>query len=154
MIMRIAISLSLALAVAACGDKDEENTEKAPAAGKAQPAAAGTEQPAAAEPAGPPALTAPEFFADYSTLQGMEVLDRYGDGVVVSGTVLRTIEEMDGSLVVWLDAGDGNWVSLGFTDKGAAAKDKGVAADSEVTAACKVGGAMDKYIMNIDCELK
>jgi hypothetical protein len=144
--MRIAISLALTLALAACGDKDENKSDNEPA-GKGTPAAA---KPAA----GPPALTAPEFFADYNSLEGMEVLDRYGDGVTVSGTVLRTIEEMDGSLVVWLDAGDGNWVSLGFTDQGAAAKDKGVAADSEVTATCKVGGGMDKYIMNIDCELK
>ena len=150
--MRIAsiLAIAIALALAACGDKDKDTNEGT----KADPTSADTPATAAKPAAGPPTLTAPEFFADYSSLQGMEVLDKYGDGVVVSGKVLRTIEEMDGSLVVWLDAGDGKWVSLGFADKGEAAKAQGVAKDSEVTAACKVGGAMDSYVMNIDCELK
>lgn len=154
--MRIISTLivTLALALTACADKDKDKDNDT-AEGHAT-AAKGSDttasKPKAA--AGPAELTAPAFFADYSSLEGMEVMDKYGDGVVVSGKVLRTIEEMDGSLGVWLDAGGGHWVSLKFADQGEAAKAKGVAADAEVTAKCQVGGATDKYVMNIDCELQ
>jgi predicted small lipoprotein YifL len=154
----VIIAIASLASLAGCGKKDEGKSAGKPSEGK--PTAA---QPAPAEPApAPPAaekkearkLTAPEFFAHYSSLSGMEVLDAYADGVVVSGTVLRTITEMDESLAVWLDAGDGKWVSLTFVDKGAAAKAKGVKEGDTLEAKCTVGGMDVKYIMNIDCELR
>ncbi len=137
----------IALGGFACKKKDDTQGAAAKSGGASAPAKA---EPA---PKGPPELTATDFFKDYNSLKGMEVMDKYGDGVVVSGTVKRTIEEMDGSLKVWLDAGNPNWVSLGFKDNGAAAKAKGVKAGDQVKAKCSVGGGMDKQIMNVNCEL-
>jgi hypothetical protein len=146
----LALALTGALAIG-CGDKDKDSG--AAASGDEQ--SAGTAEPAEpAKPAGAPEMSAPDFFAHYSGLEGMEVLDAYRDGVIVSGTVLRTIEEMDESLALWLDASDGKWVSLNFTDDGAAAREQGLAKDASAKAECKVGGATDNYVMLIDCELK
>ncbi len=148
---KIAIVFALAslASLTACDKKGADQKSEPAAAGKAAPAA--SEKPAAKAAA---EVTAPDFFAHYSSLKGMEVLDAYPDGVTVSGTVLRTIEEMDGSLAVWLDAGDGKWVSLGFADQGAAAKARGVEKGDTVKAHCSIGGMDVKYIMNIDCELR
>ena len=98
-------------------------------------------------------MTAEAFFQDFTSLKGMDAINKYKDGVVVSGTVLRTGEEGDGSMFVHLDAGGGKWVALAFTDKGAAAKAKGVKQGDSLKAKCKVGGAADTYVMNTDCEL-
>jgi len=99
-------------------------------------------------------MTAPDFYKDFTSLKGMDVINKYKDGVVVSGSVLRTGEEGDGSMFVHLDAGEGKWVALSFADKGAAAKAKGVKQGDAVKARCKVGGADANYVMNTDCELQ
>jgi len=99
-------------------------------------------------------MTAPDFYKDFTSLKGMDVINKYKDGVTVSGTVLRTGEEGDGSMFVHLDAGGGKWVALSFADKGAAAKAKGVKQGDAVKAKCKVGGADANYVMNTDCELQ
>ena len=98
-------------------------------------------------------MTADAFYKDFSSLKGMDAINKYKDGVVVSGPVLRTGEEGDGSMFVHLDAGEGKWVALTFTDKGAAAKAKGVKQGDTLKAKCKVGGADANYVMNTDCEL-
>lgn len=139
------VALAFTLALTACKKDDKKGEEGGGAAAK----------PEAAEKAGPKEMTAEAFVADYlGEKDGMKLLDRYRDGVVVSGTVQRTIEEMDGSTVVWLDAGGGKWVSVGFADKGAAAKAKGIKAGDAAKARCQVGGGMDNYVMVIDCELQ
>lgn len=135
--------------LAAC-KKDEKKEGGAPATTSEK--AKDTAEPAKA--AGPKEMTAEAFVADYLGEQdGMKLMERYRDGVIVSGAVKNTIEEMDGSLVIWLDAGGGKWVSVGFTDKGAAAKSKGLKAGDPAKARCTVGGGMDNYVMVIDCEL-
>ena len=98
-------------------------------------------------------MTADAFYKDFSSLKGMDAINKYKDGVTVSGPVLRTGEEGDGSMFVHLDAGEGKWVALTFTDKGAAAKAKGVKQGDTLKAKCKVGGADANYVMNTDCEL-
>jgi hypothetical protein len=138
-VIMYSVAIALALSAGACSkDKDK--------------AGGSTGETKAA--AGPKKMAAPEFYKHYQTLDGMKVLEEYKDGVTVSGTVLRTIEEETGSVVVWLDAADGNWVSLSFTDSGKAAKDKGVKQGDTVTAKCQVGGASGKYIMNTDCVME
>ena len=75
-------------------------------------------------------------------------------GVALTGSVQRTLVEMDESFHVMRDAGGGKWISLAFTDKGAAAKAKGIKAGSQVKATCqKVLGSADKYIMVGECSL-
>lgn len=104
--------------------------------------------------AGPPELTAADFFKDFNALDGAGVMKKYKDGVIVSGKVLLTIKEMDGSHHVWLDATGVNYVSLSFADKGAAVVAKGVKKGDSVKAKCEVGGGIDRYIMVLRCELK
>jgi hypothetical protein len=134
---RIVLSVGLLIA-AACSKKSS-----APA-----------EAPAAPENAGPATLGAAAFDADYRSLQGLELLNKYRGGVALTGAVQRTLVEMDESFHVMLDAGGGKWISLAFTDKGAAAKAKGIKAGSQVKATCqKVLGAADKYIMVGECSL-
>jgi hypothetical protein len=98
-------------------------------------------------------MSAPDFYKDFTSLKGMDAINKYKDGVTVSGPVLRTGEEGDGSMFVHLDAGEGKWIALSFTDKGAAAKAKGVKQGDALKAKCKVGGADANYVMNTDCEL-
>lgn len=141
----LAIALFATLAATAACKKDKSEDKKG-----------GGEKPVAEEKGGGiPDLDAAAFYKDFNALDGMKALDKYGDGVIVSGKVLRTIEEATGSLVVWLDSGEGTWVSLGFKDDGAAAKEKGIKEGDTVKAQCAVGGSDGaKYVMNVDCELK
>ena len=135
-----AILAVLALvALGACNKKKEGE-----GGGEATPSGGG---------AGGGEMTAEAFYQDFTSLKGMDAINKYKDGVVVSGAVLRTGEEGDGSMFVHLDAGGGKWVALTFTDKGAAAKAKGVKQGDPLKARCKVGGAADTYVMNTDCEL-
>ncbi|HTJ41425.1 MAG TPA: hypothetical protein VL463_04990 [Kofleriaceae bacterium] len=130
---------------AACGSKKKDG-------GSAdKPAEGSTDQPA-----GPVTLAAPALFDDFNApgKDGMALLDKYRPGVVTSGAVTNTITEMDNSMTVWLDAGNGHHVSLGFKDNGAAASKKGVKAGDQVSAQCSVGGSDGKMMMLIDCDLK
>lgn len=139
--LTIAWIACLVLAAAGCGKKDDSK-------------AGGSSEGAGAAADAVPEKTATDFYAHYSTLEGMEVVQAYKNGVTVTGTVKRTIGEMDDSMAVWVDAGEPNYVSLKFTDNGAAAKEKGLAAGAPVKATCKIGGATGKRIMLLDCVLK
>jgi len=80
--------LTILLAVslnAACGKKDEK------AGGDKKGGGAAAKKGGGDEKGGLKDLAAPEFFKHYQTLKGMEVMDHYGKGVVVNGTVKRTI---------------------------------------------------------------
>ncbi len=139
----LAITLFAALTTVAACKKDDKKTE-----GSGATASGETEKKSI------PDLDAAAFYADWQSLDGLKALDKYGDGVIVSGTVKQTIEEMDGSVAVWLDSGNGTWISLGFKDAGKAVKDKGIKQGDTVKAQCDVGGSDTNYVMNIDCELK
>lgn len=133
-------------------------SSQAPAAAPApNRAAASAPRPTANQPAkggAAPEMSAIDFYRDFNALEGAAVMKKYWDGVVVTGAVLRTINEMDGSHHVWLDANGGQYVSLSFADKGAAAKAKGFKKGHSVTARCDVGGGIGNYIMILHCELK
>ena len=108
----------------------------------------------APENVGPATLSAAAFDAQYRSLEGLELLNKYSSGVILTGSVKNVIEEEDKSLKVWVDASGGKWISLSFTDQGAAAKAKGLKAGSAVKATCgKVLGSADRYIMVGDCTL-
>ncbi len=145
---RLTIIALATLSIAACGGKKKEG-----GSGSSDKPAEG--DPAAA-PAGPITSAAPALFDDFNKpgQDGMALLDKYRPGVVVTGAVTNTITEMDNSMSVWLDAGNGHHVTLGFKDNGAAASKKGVKQGDQVTAQCSVGGSDGKMMMLIDCELK
>ena len=140
--LSVVVAVLALVALGACGKKKEGE-----GGGGGETASGGTGGGAAE-------MTADAFFKDFTSLKGMDAINKYKDGVVVSGPVLRTGEEGDGSMFVHLDAGGGKWVALGFADKGAAAKAKGVKQGDAVKAKCKVGGADANYVMNTDCELQ
>lgn len=129
-------------------------TADAPAARPASAPAAAAAAPAASTAGGPPQMTAAEFFRDYNSLKGAALFQKYKNGVIVSGPVLKTINEMDGSHKVWLDAAGGNYVTLSFADKGAAAVAKGIKKGDQLGARCDVGGGIGNYIMVLRCALE
>ena len=139
--LSVVVAVLALVALGACGKKKEGE-----GGGGGETACGGTGGGAAE-------MTADAFFKDFTSLKGMDAINKYKDGVVVSGPVLRTGEEGDGSMFVHLDAGGGKWIALSFTDKGAAAKAKGVKQGDSLKARCKVGGADANYVMNTDCEL-
>jgi hypothetical protein len=142
---RLTIIALVSIPLAACGSKKKDG------------AAASNDKPAEGEAAaGPITSAAPALFDDFNKpgVDGMALLDKYRPGVVVTGAVTNTITEMDNSMSVWLDGGNGHHVTLGFKDNGAAASKKGVKAGDQVTAQCAVGGSDGKMMMLIDCDLK
>jgi hypothetical protein len=144
----VTLALSVLVPLAACsGDKKKEGGGSA---------AAKPEEGGGGDPGGPITSAAPALFDDFNKpgQDGMALLDKYKAGVVVSGTVTNTITEMDNSMSVWLDAGNGHHVTLAFKDSGAAATKKAVKAGDQVGAACQVGGSDGKMMMLIDCALK
>jgi hypothetical protein len=150
-------TLGLLFGIAGCkGDKKADTPKAAPPKASKTPTAAkpAAKTPTAAKPAPKAApLDAAAFFKDYFTLKGMALMDKYGKGVTVTGSVTRTITEMDKNFKVVLSAGDKNWLSLAFKDKGVAAKAKGAKAGSKLTAKCQIGGGMKTYILLNRCEL-
>lgn len=141
------VLLTAALALVGC-DKKADGKAGDKAGDKKAAAAKGGDK------GGLPSLSAGDFYKDFTSLKGMAVMKKYGKGVVVSGKVLKTITEANGSMALWLDAGNGNWVSLKFADKGEAAKKKGLKKGADVKAQCKVGGASGKFVATTACALK
>ncbi len=154
---RITLALALALAalvaLPACGGKkDEGGAAKTTEGGKAVEGAKEAPKAAAA-----PAMDAPALWTDYNApgQDGMALMKKWENGVVVTGTVKNTITEEAGNMSVWLDGGDKHNVTLGFKDDGKAAKEKGIKKDDKVTAQCSIGGSDGNNMMMLtDCELK
>jgi hypothetical protein len=154
--MRINIATLFIAAVLGCNLSSEALTEAMNSA--ASGAAASGNAPAASDPkpAKPLELDAVALFKDYKSLEGkgLELMTRYEHGVIVNGKIKKTIVEQDKSTRVWLDAGDGKWIDLGFTDQGAAVAAKKVKIGDELKAKCTVGGQVDNFMQMMDCELK
>jgi hypothetical protein len=97
-------------------------------------------------------LTSAEFYRTYTALRGAERLERFGDGVALTGRVTRTVDMSDmGGLQLWLAADGEAWVTARFADGGAAARQ--VQVGDTVTLRCAVAGAMGKKVSLADCEL-
>lgn len=148
---RLTIVALTLVPLVACGKKKDGDKAAADKTAEGSSESGGGEAAA-----GPVTLAAPALFDDFNKpgVDGMALLDKYRPGVVVNGAVTNTITEMDNSLTVWLDGGNGHHVSLGFKDNGAAASKKGVKAGDQVTAQCSVGGSDGKMMMLIDCALR
>ncbi len=123
-------------------------------------AAAGSAAAAPSAPAGtdgtPVVISADKLFAEFADpkADGMALLDKYKGGATVDGTVTTTATEESGTMSVFIAAGEGKQLSLGFVDNGAAAKAKGFKKGDKLTATCKVGGVMDNMGQLIECTLK
>lgn len=168
------LSLLTALATTACDDakteakpKDEaaakkDGDAKAAGADKAadgDAAKADSEAPAdGGEAAGDSNLikkSSVEWYKEYMAVKGADAMKYMDKKVELTGKVTKVITEMDESKKLWVEGEGEGWVSLQFTDNGAAVKDKSIAEGAEVTALCDIGGAdPGKYVMMTQCELK
>jgi hypothetical protein len=148
----IALALSLSLFAVACKKKDDKATPE----DKAGAAAAKPDEAKPAEGGKPIAMDAPALFDDYNKpgQDGLALLEKWRPGAIVTGTVTQVITEEAGNASVWLDAGANHKLSLGFTDQGKAAKDKGVKQGDKITAQCQIGGSDGTLMMLTDCTLK
>jgi hypothetical protein len=157
----LALACSLALALVACKKKDDTaaSADKTPPAAKS---AAGT---APAEPAPPPAppptpvakseYKADELFAATAGQSRMDLMEKFKDGVTVTGSVTKVDEPAGGEYSVELDAGDKHVVAVTFADFGKAAKAKGVKAGDTITATtCQVTNPTADRLAVVTCELK
>ena len=159
--MRTCIVLALSLlAFTGCKKKDDAaSTDKATADDKAAAAA----DKASAKPAEdkavegkPIAMDAPALFDDYNKpgQDGLALLDKWRGGTIVTGTVTQVMAEESGKATLWVDAGGNHKMSLGFTDDGKAATDKGVKKGDKITAQCQIGGSDGNLMMLVECALK
>jgi hypothetical protein len=144
----VAAALSVLVPLVACSS--DKKKEGAGSATSDKPAEGG------GQAAGPLTMAAPALFDDFNkpNQDGQALYEKYNAGIVTSGTVTNTITEMDNSMSVWLDAGNGHHVTLAFKDNGKAASAKGVKAGDTVGASCQVGGSDGKMMMLTDCALK
>jgi hypothetical protein len=136
------------------GCKKSESTSSKGAAPAAQPAP--TTPPASAAPVAKQAEYKPdELWKALAGLSRIEMMDKFGDGVAVAGTVSKITDDPTGEYVVELEAGDGHTIALGFADFGKAAKAKGLKTGDAVAATkCQVTNpTADREALTL-CDLK
>ena len=134
----IAVALGLAaLATAACDVKEE---------GKAGARGGGDSVPR---------MTAEEFYRDYSSLKGADRLNKYGDGVAISGKVMKSVYlGQDEGVQLWLEVNGPGHIAARFHDGGAAAKQRRLKAGDNVALQCQFNGKPDAILFLVDCVLE
>jgi hypothetical protein len=150
--LRTSLAIALALLVVpACKKKEGEGGGKPAESGKTADKPAEGAKPAEGGDK-PKEMSATDLFADYNKpgQDGMALLDKWRAGVIVTGDVKNVV----GEDTVWLNAGEGVNLSVGFADGGKAMKEKGLKAGDKVAAKCSIGGSDGKLMMLTDCELK
>lgn len=98
-------------------------------------------------------VTAADLYRDYSKLRGVDVLETYAGGVVVTGTVSQATELGEEGLQIWL-AVDRGGVALAFADLGAGARQKGMRPGASLRARCQVGGKPQETLFLTACVLQ
>jgi hypothetical protein len=143
---RLILALTLAFAAAACSKDKAKEGDKA----------GGDTAAKTTETAGPLTMSAADLWNDYGKHDGMKLLERYKNGVVVTGKVKSVGGDPADTatpLTLMLDVdGSPKFISLSFKDEGAAARAK--KAGDEVTATCEVSGQSGNIMMLNDCVLK
>lgn len=98
-------------------------------------------------------VAAAELYQEYSGLRGIDLLEAYAGGVLVTGTVSQATELGEEGLQVWLSVDRGG-VALAFADLGAAARQRGVRPGVELRARCQVGGKPEDTLFLTACTLQ
>jgi hypothetical protein len=133
----VAAAVGLAMAAAGCGVKDD---------GK------GGDQ---ATDDSVPEMTAPEFYKEYSSLKGADRLNKYGDGVLITGKVTKSVYlGQDEGIQLWLGVDGPGQIAARFHDGGAAVKQKKVAVGDQVAMRCQFSGKPDAVLFLVDCVLR
>ena len=138
-----------ALSIAACGKSESESSSSGvPSAKPAEPAAA----PA---PTLKSAYKADELWATANGMTRIERMEKFVDGVTVTGTVKGIKDDPLGEYGAELDAGGSHIVELRFADFGKAAKAKPLKAGDQVAAAkCQITNPEGDRMALVQCELK
>ncbi len=85
----------------------------------------------------------------------MDIMEKFKDGVTVTGTIIKVDEPAGGEYAVSLDAKSGHTVVLTFSDFGATAKAKGLKAGDAVTATkCQIVNPTADRLPLVLCTLK
>jgi len=98
--------------------------------------------------------TASAWFRECMGLAHADATRYMNKRIVLTGTVTRVIDEVDGSHKVWLEGEGKGWISLQFADEGAAVEARGVTEGASLRATCTLGGVdPDRYVMMLECTL-
>jgi hypothetical protein len=149
------LSLSLSLALIGCSKKDDAST----AAGKAAVSDKPTPPPPpAATPPSVPAKSdykADELFKATADQSYMDLMDKFKDGITVSGTIAKIDDAPAGEYSAELDAGDKHVIAVTFADFGKAAKAKPLkVGDTLSVTKCQPTKPEPGRFSAIQCELK
>lgn len=102
-----------------------------------------------------PALTAPEFYNDYSALKGADLLKKYKDGVIVTGQVKKLVDlGKDEGLQVWLTVEGPGHIAARFQDGGDAARKQKLKAGDDIKLRCQISGKPDTVLFVGNCTLE
>jgi hypothetical protein len=91
-------------------------------------------------------VSAADLYRDYSKLRGIELLEAYAGGVVVTGTVSQATELGEEGLQIWL--------ALDRSDLGTEARRKGIRPGAPLRARCQVGGKPEDTLFLTACSLQ
>jgi hypothetical protein len=97
-------------------------------------------------------VSASDLYSEYSKLRGVELLEAYAGGVLVTGTVARATELGEEGLQIDLAIARGA-VALAFADLGAEARHKGMRPGASLRARCQVGGKPQEVLFLKSCVL-
>jgi hypothetical protein len=103
-----------------------------------------------------PQMTAADFYRDYSSLKGADRLNKYGDGVAITGQIIKSVYlGEDEGLQLRLGVGvDGpGYIAARFQDGGTAARKKKVKVGDTVAIRCQFNGKPDAVLFLVDCVL-
>ncbi len=102
-----------------------------------------------------PQMTAAEFYKDYSSLKGADRLNKYGNGVAITGQVVKSVYlGEDEGLQLWLGVDGPGHIAARFEDGGAAARKKKVKVGDTVALRCQFNGKPDAILFLVDCLLQ
>jgi hypothetical protein len=153
------LSLSLSLTSIGCGKKDDASAPagKATASDKA-PTPTPTPAPAPAATPSAPAKSdykADELFKATADQSYIDLMDKFKDGITVSGTIAKIDDPATGEYTAELDAGDKHVIAVTFADFGKAVKAKKLKVGDTLGATkCQPTKPEAGRFAVIQCELK
>jgi hypothetical protein len=101
-----------------------------------------------------PQMTAAEFYRDYASLKGADRLNKYGNGVAITGQVVKSVYlGEDEGLQLRLGVDGPGHIAARFEDGGTAARKKKVKVGDTVALRCQFNGKPDAVLFLVDCVL-
>ncbi|HWM88629.1 MAG TPA: hypothetical protein VNO33_22420 [Kofleriaceae bacterium] len=102
-----------------------------------------------------PQMSAAEFYKDYSSLKGADLLEKYSGGVAVTGPVKKSVYlGQDEGLQLWLAVDGPGHIAARFQDGGTVARQKKIKVGHTVALRCQINGKPDAVLFLVDCVLE